>query len=335
MKRLHRLFAGLAVFALCTAYFSNNANAGPMRDKIAKRVAERGAEKQRQHALSMGEKLLTLEHGGITRSYLLFVPDSYNSMTPAPLLIVMHGGGGAADGMTLMAGDLNDYAAKNGVIVVYPNGTGPFQYRLLTWNAGACCGSALDNNVDDVGFIRELIGALRGAYNIDAKRIYATGMSNGAMMAYRLGCELSDVLAGIAPVAGALDIDCHPKQPLSVMAFNGTADQHVLYEGGVAPKQADHKHPNRKDAPVSYAISFWTGRNNCADSPLHKTSGKVVGERYNQCAAGTEVVLYTIKGGGHAWPGGVAYAGGDEPTQDISASHEIIDFMLAHPKRTH
>ncbi|HTK85544.1 MAG TPA: PHB depolymerase family esterase [Patescibacteria group bacterium] len=331
MKRHRTVFAILAIMAL-SAVFAGHANAGPIRDKIIKHMAQKGAETQRQNALSMGEKLLTLDHDGLTRSYLLFVPDTYDSSKPAPLLIVMHGGGGAADGMTKMAGDLNDYAAENGVIVAYPNGTGPFQYRLLTWNAGGCCGQALDNNVDDVGFIRDLIGALRGAYNIDASRIYATGMSNGAMMAYRLGCELSDVLAGIAPVSGALDIDCHPKQPLSVVAFHGTADQHVLYDGGVAPKQADRKHPNRKDQSVSYAISFWTGRDNCADGPLHKAMGDVVGERYNQCANGTEVVLYTVKGGGHDWPGGVAYAGGDEPTKDISASHEIIDFMLSHPK---
>ncbi len=321
----------MALGLACARY----ANAGPLRDKIMQHMAEKGAEKQRQNALSMGEKLLTLDHDGLTRSYLLFVPDSYDSSHPAPLLIAMHGGGGAADGMTKMAGDLNDYAAKNGVIVAYPNGTGPMQYRLLTWNAGACCGPALDNNVDDVGFIRDLIGALRGAYNIDASRIYATGMSNGAMMAYRLGCELSDVLAGIAPVAGALDIDCHPKQPLSVIAFHGTADKHVLYNGGVAPNQADRKHPNRKDESVSYAMNFWTGRDNCTDGPLHKTMGNVTGERYNHCANGTEVVYFTVKDGGHAWPGGVAYAGGDEPTKDISASHEIIDFMLAHPKAAH
>src|SRR4030042_1455717 len=109
-----------------------------------------------------------------------------------PLVIVLHGGGGTAQSTAGMTG-MNVKADSSGVIAVYPNGNGRVSdEKLLTWNAGNCCGYALDNNIDDVGFIRELIDKLEKKLAIDKARIYATGISNGGMMSYRLACELAD-----------------------------------------------------------------------------------------------------------------------------------------------
>jgi hypothetical protein len=156
-------------------------------------------------------------------------------------------------------------------------------------------------------------------------------MSNGGMMAYRLGCRMADRLAAIAPVAGALNEEaCAPAAPLSVVAFHGTADRHVPYDGGVGPASF---YP-REDRAVSYAVSFWVGQNGCAPTPATETSasGAIVKDAYGGGAGGTEVVLYTIRGGGHAWPGAVGPVAGDEPTQEISASELMWEFFARHPK---
>lgn len=300
-----------------------------MRERIRERIQARMASQQQDNT---SPNLHFLTYDGLERSYLLFSPTHAKTEHPLPLLIVLHGGGGNAEGQVQIAGNLNTYASQKGVMVVYANGTGPFQNRFLTWNAGICCGSALDNQVDDVGFIRTLIQTLESQYHIDQQRIFAAGFSNGAMLTYRLGCELSGILSGIMPVSGALDIPCAPKQPISVMAFNGTADQHVLYKGGQGPEQMDRKHPPRTDTPVSQTIHFWTTHNHCTSKPQQTQHGHIIRDVYPGCQTGTSVILYTIVGGGHAWPGGQAYRGGAQPTSELSASQQMIDFMLAHPK---
>ena len=142
----------------------------------------------------------SIKYDGRTRTYLLHIPPQYDDSKSLPLIIVLHGGGGNSENMMKKTG-FNNLSDENGFIVVYPDGIGRFKNRLLTWNAGHCCGYALDNNVDDVGFIRTLIEKLQENFNIDLKRIYLTGHSNGGMMTYRLGAELSDILAAVAPVA--------------------------------------------------------------------------------------------------------------------------------------
>src|SRR5208282_2572641 len=179
--------------------------------------------------LKPGDHVLALTVGQQGRTYLLHLPPVYDGKRLLPLVIVLHGGGGNAPGAVRMTG-FSEKADKGGFVVVYPNGSGRLKTRLLTWNSGNCCGYALDNNVDDVGFIRALIDELVKTRSIDPKRVYATGMSNGGMMTYRLGCELSDKIAAIAPVAGALSVEnCQPTNPVSVIIFHGTADEHVLY----------------------------------------------------------------------------------------------------------
>ncbi len=274
----------------------------------------------------------SLAADGRLRNYLLHIPPAYDGETGMPLVIVLHGGGGNAKMMPAVTG-MSAKADKAGFITVYPNGTGPISdERLLTWNCGFCCGYAMDNDVDDVGFIRSLIDKLESELTIDTARIFVTGISNGGMMSYRLGCELADKIAAIAPIAGSMGDWGNPESPVSVIIFHGTADEHVLYEGGVPLISADNF--PRVDKPVSYAVDFWVDFNGCSTTALKETSGNIVKETYGGGRNGTEVVLYTIIGGKHAWPGGIsAWAGGDAATHEINATDLMWDFFAAHPKQ--
>ena len=281
--------------------------------------------------LKPGNHELSLKTGGRDRAYLLHLPPAYDGKHLLPLVIVLHGGGGNAEGAIRMTG-FNQKADKEGFVVVYPNGSGRLKTRLLTWNSGNCCGYALDSGVDDVGFIRALIDELKKTRAVDPQRVYATGISNGGMMTYRLACELSDKIAAIAPVAGALNLEnCQPTRPVSVIIFHGTADEHVLYNGGEPIRRADTH--IRVDKPVSYAVSFWVKHDGCTETPRRTEKGTIRTEIYTGGKDGTEVVLYTINRGGHAWPGGHSYLLGDEPTKEISATDLMWDFFMRHPKK--
>jgi len=273
-----------------------------------------------------------LRHGDRERSWLVHQPPSYNPGKTWPVVLVFHGGGGKGEQMADMTG-FSKKADREGFIAVYPNGSGRLQNHFLTWNAGNCCAWAYENQIDDVGFIRALIGQLKKDYAVDEKRIFVTGISNGGMMSYRLACELSDQIAAIGPVAGAQNIDCRPARPVSVIILHGTADLHVVYNGGAPLRMVDVRNP-RVDRPVSAAVAFWVKRNGCADTPVKERKGKVIIERYGDCAAGTAVALYTIQDEGHTWPGGTKWAiWADEPSREISATDVIWEFFRSHPKR--
>jgi polyhydroxybutyrate depolymerase len=272
----------------------------------------------------------SLRHDGRARTYLVHLPASYSKDKTWPLVLVFHGGGGNGEQMAKMTG-FSGKADQEGFIAVYPNGTGLWQNRFLTWNAGNCCAWAYENRIDDVGFIRALIGQLKKDYAVDDRRVYATGISNGGMMSYRLACGLSDLLAAIGPVAGAQNIDCKPAHPVSVIILHGTADQHVLYKGGAPLRMVDVRNP-RVDRPVSEAVAFWVKHNRCQEVPSTEKKDMVVIERYGGCAAGTAVTLYTLVEEGHTWPGGTKWAfWADEPSREVSATDVIWEFFKNHP----
>lgn len=150
-----------------------------------------------------GDHTQTVDHDDRTRSCLVHVPPKYNPKRPTPIVLVFHGGGSNAEQMMRYCG-LNEKADKEGFIAVYPNGTGRLEH-MLTWNGGNCCAYAQWNNVDDVGFTRTLLDDLTKVVNIDRKRVFATRMSNGSIMCYRLASELSDRIAAIAPVSGTME----------------------------------------------------------------------------------------------------------------------------------
>jgi len=225
----------------------------------------------------------------------------------------------------------NQLSDEKGFIVVYPNGTGRLGDKLLTWNGGTCCGYAMTNNIDDVGFVRALVADLQASYKIDPKRIYATGLSNGGIMSYRLACEASDLFAAIGPVAGTLNYkQCAPSQPVAIIHFHGTDDTYLPYEGGYGPDSVG----GVLFASVKESIDFWLAFNECQQPPQTEAFADIQHDAYVNCAAGTAVELYTILGGKHAWPGsdGPAWPGGDEPTQTISAASLMWEFFMAHPK---
>ena len=274
----------------------------------------------------------SVDVGAAKRSYLLHLPNGGEPAKPAALVVVFHGGGGNAENAARMSG-MDAKADREGFIVVYPNGTGGPLGRFLTWNAWRCCGPALDKNVDDVGFVRAMVDKIAREHAIDRKRIYATGLSNGGMMTYRVGCDAADVFAAIAPVAGALNTDdCRPSSPLSVIVFHGTVDGHVRFEGGT-PRTAFDRH-TRVDNSVAFAVETWAKRDGCEREPERSRRGHVIHDAY-RCPGGRAVELYAIEGQGHAWPGGekgIRFGNVDPPTTEISATDLMWAFFATHPK---
>ncbi len=278
-----------------------------------------------------GDHEFRIEHQGRSRTYKVHLPRDFQPGKPRPLVIVLHGGAGNADNAIRMTG-MNKKSDEAGFIAAYPNGTGLFKTRVLTWNAANCCGRAKKKNVDDVGFIRKMLEKLEKDYAIDPRRVYVTGMSNGGMLAFRLACEMADKIAAIAPVAAAFNDDpCQPAEPVSVIMFNGTLDKRVPFDGGTGPEATE----DRIDRSVSEAISFWIDVDACDPmSEIHYSKDNTVQwEIFSSSKNGTAVVLYTIKGGGHAWPGGRrGYIFADIPTKAISATDIMWDFFVKHPK---
>jgi polyhydroxybutyrate depolymerase len=271
----------------------------------------------------------TLVHEDAQRSYILHIPASVDQTQPAALVVALHGGTGNAQIM-IDSSEFNQVADDNGFIVAYPNGAGQLDDKLLTWNGGTCCGYAQRNNVDDTGFIRAMVADIQTIAAVDPKRIYAAGMSNGAIMSYRLACEAADLFAAIAPVAGTLNFSpCNPAETVSVIGFHGTADQHIPYQGGFGPEslvEVDF-------ASVQDSVNFWVSFNGCNPQAQKDVVDEIEHETWSGCRDGSAVELYTIVDGGHAWPGGnPGWAGGDPPTQVLSASQAIWEFFAAHPK---
>ncbi|MEI8227710.1 MAG: PHB depolymerase family esterase [Planctomycetota bacterium] len=285
--------------------------------------------------LSPGDYSRTVQVDGSERSYLVHVPPQYVADSPTPVVLAFHGGGANAHNMVGFSG-LNHKADQSGFIAVYPEGTGRLE-RMLTFNAGNCCGQASARNVDDVAFVRHVLDDLEGVANVDRRRVFATGMSNGAMMAYRLASEMSDRIAAIAPVSGPMGTkDCRPGRAVPVMHFHGDADEFAPFSGGKG------RGPTGTDFySVDHSINAWVDANECKKNPRttqlpdrEKDGTTVKQVRYEFGKEGAEVVLVVIEGGGHTWPG-------NEPrmrslgvsTRDISANDMMWEFFQQHPMK--
>ena len=245
----------------------------------------------------------SLAVGGLNRTYVVHAPKGYDPKTPMPVVLALHGATMNGPMMAWFSG-LNRKADEAGFIAVYPNGTGRFSSYF--WNGGNCCGSAMQNKVDDVAFINALLDDLMGSYHVDPQRIYATGMSNGAIMAYRLASELSDRIAAIAPVSGSLGTEtCQPKRPVSVLHFHGTMDEYIPFLGGKGARSITGSH----FYSVDHSIRAWVKLNGCDENPkidlLSKNGDEMTVTRktYGAGTNGAEVVSVVIEGGGHTWPG--------------------------------
>jgi polyhydroxybutyrate depolymerase len=287
-------------------------------------------------ALAPGDHTRALAHGGRERSYVLHVPPGVDG-APRPLLLAFHGGGGNAPGFQRNAG-LDRLADRDGWLVAYPNGTSRlFDAHLLTWNAGGCCAYAQEAGVDDVGFALAVIDDVARAAAVERARVYATGHSNGAMRAYRLAAEAADRIAAIAPVGGSMTV-AHfaPSRPVPVLHVHSVDDPRALYAGGVTRNLGRDTRHNAVEAE----LARWRERDGCAAQPEEwerrerRAAGGAVHRAtllvWAPCAAGSEVRLWKLAGGGHGWPGAdpiLSERFMGPRTDVISASAEVFAFL--------
>jgi len=292
--------------------------------------------------LTAQSKTGSIAFGGLTRTYAAYVPPSLTSSSKPALVLILHGGLGTGAGMQkLTLHRFNELADRDGFIALYPDGIGK------SWNDGRMIDGdrAHKEQLDDVGFLSALIEQFEKQYGVDQHRVYVTGISNGAMMAFRLACDLSEKIAAAAPVAGSLPKvlagTCRSKEPVSILAINGDEDPLVPFKGG----QVHFFGRKRGEIiPVTEAAAFWGKRDGCGPIPRDETlpdrdpkdHTSVEKFSFPPSPQGHEVVLYVIHGGGHTWPMGWKYAGEwlvGRVSRELDACDLIWDFFKAHPKK--
>lgn len=274
---------------------------------------------------------------GLVRRYRLYVPSTVRAGERVPLLLAFHGGLGSGEQFEQNSG-FDGLAEANGFIVVYPDGTNarPESTTLLTWNGGSCCGAAADRAVDDVGFVRMLLDELERTQPIDPARVFATGHSNGAILAYRLACELSDRISAIGVQAGVLGGECAPTRPVSVFHLHGLADTNIPIDGGRGSGVAGVAFPSPRRAPQAFAEG-----DRCETPPVDAvdpTNTDVVARTWSGCAEGRMVRFVTVAGASHAWMGHPGVSAGSTalvgvPYERFDASRAIWSFLAGQPAR--
>ena len=254
----------------------------------------------------------TVAVGAANRTARVHVPASYDPTRPTPIVINAHGRTSNASQQAWLS-HMNQKADAEGFIVIYPeSSTSP-----TSWNSGGgCCDPASAQGVDDRGFIRELLDHAEAKLCVDPARVFATGLSNGGYLANTLACDLDERLAAIGAVAGLLQLDtCAATHPMPVMLVHGTADTLVRYDW------------------LPTTVSFWKTKNGCTTQSTTYMQGSASCVTHSGCTDGADVVVCTIQGGGHQWPGGetVPFLGSN--TNDIDATDALWSFFQAHPRR--
>lgn len=259
---------------------------------------------------------------GRERSYLVYRPSHLSRRSPVPLVVVLHGGFGTGAQAEKVYG-WDKEADAHGFVVAYPDG------YSRSWNAGGiCCGKAMKENLNDLQFVTNVIEHVSHAENIDPKRVYLTGISNGAALAYRYACEGSYPVAAIGSVAGSFSSGCAHPHMVSVMEIHGMDDQNIPFAGGVGAKGV-----SKVDwMPVQQTVNIFRNADHCAEPSVRK-DGAVKAE-VSQCEEGREVTLVTIDGAGHQWPGAKRYSALagillplDQPSEAFNATDTLWQFF--------
>ena len=284
--------------------------------------------------LAPGDHARTLWHDGRNRSCIIHVPPRYDGQHPTPVVLAFHAAETNASRLLCSCG-LNEKADKEGFIAVYPNGTGRRQQRL-TWNGGNCCGSASRNHVDDVGFTRALLDDLARVANVDAKRVFATGISNGAMLCYRLA------VGTFRPHRchrARLGSDGNGNVPSAAPRAGDALSRHRRRRSALRRRHWAPVPGHGRIPSVEHSIHLWVKADGCPEEPVvvdmpnKADDGTTVQRRkYGPGKDGAEVVLFVIHGGGHTWPGReprVKFLG--KSTRNISANDLMWEFFQRHP----
>ena len=287
------------------------------------------------------KQIMKIRAGPFRRSYLVHVPDGYNGTQDLPLLIVLHGAFSTAGKLEKQSG-FSLLADQQGFLVVYPNGMGLFGL-LRHWNSGHCCGKARKKGIDDVAFVSTVIQEVSQRLRVDKSRIYVVGHSNGGMMAYRFAAERANLVAGIAAVSATIGGRSSkeepewrippPDTPVSLLAIHGRADENVPYQGG----RGARSHGTIETISVLDSVDLWVRRNECDSTPMQELllEDRVIRQSWANCTQQTDVVLYTLEGWGHDWPGGpfLDPLSLDDPLRDFNATAVIWNFLQRHQRR--
>jgi polyhydroxybutyrate depolymerase len=268
----------------------------------------------------------TLKSDGVERSYSVHTPPGFEATDSLPLLIALHGVPGTGLTMRIITG-FDAIADELRFVVAYPDAA------FGEWTVGCECSSAEAEGVQDTRFVSDLVDELHGRLGIDRSRVSVAGFSQGALMSFRLGCELASQLRGIAAIAATMLANitsrCAPAAPMPIVVMHGTDDSEFPPGGRVGTTVTS--------ISIDATVETWVALNECDAIPTvvmepdTADDGTLVRrETYGLCRGGSEVVTYFIEGGGHTWPGSPAEFGTSLGTesQDIDASRTIAEFFL-------
>lgn len=316
----------------------------PAGDDVAAEVDPAPSAGCGSSSVAAGDEKVTLQSGGVERWYKRHVPAAHDGSTPLPVVVDFHGYSEGADFHAAYT-ELGPFGDEKGFVTLTPHGTG----AVPMWQSAV--GSA------DMAFVGDMLDEVEAALCVDTARVFATGLSNGAMMTSAVSCDLDERFAAVAPVAGVMAIsDCEPGRAVPVVSFHGTEDPFLDYEGGFGPAVASlpqpdgsgtigeaaedptNEPPGLDDTSLSVpeVMAAWAERNGCADAePDEEAVADDVTLLTFDCPAGTEVELYRVEGGGHTWPGRSGLSGAEDlvgtTTESIDADAIMWEFFEAHP----
>jgi polyhydroxybutyrate depolymerase len=340
MRKIPGLVCRILILLALAGFFAEPVSAQWLRGKIKDAILARADNKALEQEVA--STFHEIGHDGRRRTYYLYLPSKWDKTSALPVVFLFHGGGGGARG-ALYYYELERKAEEAGFMLVAPNGTGENEHVLLTWNVAFGFGYAQQNNIDDVGFVNALLDELAGKYPIDSKRIYATGLSNGAIFCHFLAAAPGNRFAAIAPVVGTAGgrdegekiwhRPPEPQVPVSVCIVQGLIDEHVPIAGGLQIKSIAAP---KEMWSASQTIDLWVKANGCDKAPVTSFDKKMntTIHHYKNGRNNSEVIAYVIHDMGHAWPGStrVPRAGSDKPAPTFPGNDIIWDFFSSHPR---